>query len=203
MAGNASSMKMLATLGIAGMLSGATLVGVYTATAPRIARNRAEALAKAIFEVVPGAETKDAWVVRDGALVQAEPAEGEEAVYAAYDAQGKRLGFAVPAEGGGFQDTIMLIYGVDPERRLVLGMRVLESRETPGLGDKIIKDDDFVGAFSELALDPAIVATKKGATQPFEIDAISGATISSKAVVTILNDANVQWLPLMPSGGDD
>jgi len=193
---------MLATLGIAGMLSGAILVGVYQATAPRIERNRAEALEKAIFEVVPGAERREAWVLRDGALTAAEPTPGEQAVYAGYDASGTRLGFAIPAEGGGFQDTIRLIYGVDPVRRVVLGMRVLESRETPGLGDKIIKDDKFVGAFSALAVDPAIVATKKGAKEPYEVDAISGATISSKAVVNIINGGNEQWLPHLPTGGE-
>ncbi len=192
---------MLATLGIAGMLSGATLVGVYTVTAPRIERNRAEALEKAVYEVLPGAEKREAWVLRDGALVVSEPESGEEAVYAGYNADGARVGFAVPTEGGGFQDTIRLIYGVDPERRLVLGMRVLESRETPGLGDKIIKDQAFVGAFFELAVDPGLSATKKGASKPGEIDAISGATISSKAVVNIINRANEQWLPHMPAEG--
>lgn len=192
---------MLATLGIAGMISGATLVGVFQVTAPRIERNRAEALEKAVYEVLPGAERREAFVLRDGALVASEPEVGEEAVYAGYNADGKRLGFAIPTEGGGFQDTIRLIYGLDPAGRQILGMRVLESRETPGLGDKIIKDQAFVGAFSGLAIDPEIVATKKGATRPGEVDAISGATISSKAVVNILNRGNQQWLPHLPSGG--
>ena len=73
-------------------------------------------------------------------------------------------------------------------------MEVLESRETPGLGDKIIKDADFVGAFRDLAVEPAIVAVKSGRSRDNEVDAISGATISSKAVVKIINASNQRWM---------
>jgi electron transport complex protein RnfG len=81
-------------------------------------------------------------------------------------------------------------------------MEVLESRETPGLGDKIYKDADFVGSFSPLSIDPNIVAVKKGTkSRPNEIDAITGATISSKAVVRIINEAHVEWSVRLPPPG--
>ena len=54
---------------------------------------------------------------------------------------------AVPAAGPGFQDTIALLYGYQPAEQRVVGMEVLESRETPGLGDKIFKDAEFVAEF--------------------------------------------------------
>ena len=201
----ASSLRMLLTLGFAGMLSGATLVGVFNVTGPRIERNRAEALERAVYEVLPDAVSRAPFVVRDGAVVELEnPGPGipdEEAVYAGYDAAGNRIGFAIPAEGAGFQDTIRLIYGVDPVTRSLTGMRVLESKETPGLGDKIIKDMTFVDAFNGVATDPELVATKKGATLPNEIDAISGATISSKAVVDIVNAAVLKLDELLAAQG--
>jgi electron transport complex protein RnfG len=203
---DASSLRMLLTLGFAGMLSGATVVGVFNITGPRIERNRAEALEKAVYEVVPGAVSRAPFVLRDGAVVELEdPGPGiprEEAVYAGYDAAGALLGFAIPAEGAGFQDTIRLIYGVDARTRQLVGMRVLESKETPGLGDKIIKDLAFVGAFDGVAADPGLIATKKGASLPHEIDAISGATISSKAVCNIINSANSRWLDLLEAAGE-
>jgi len=196
---------MLLTLGFAGMLSGATLVGVFNVTGPRIERNRAEALERAVYEVLPDAVSRAPFVVRDGAVVELEnPGPGipdEEAVYAGYDAAGNRIGFAIPAEGAGFQDTIRLIYGVDPTTRTLTGMRVLESKETPGLGDKIIKDLAFVGAFDGVSADPELVATKKGATLPNEIDAISGATISSIAITSIINDSNSRWLDMLSATG--
>jgi electron transport complex protein RnfG len=193
---------MLATLGIAGMCSGIALVGIYLVTSPRIERNRAEALEAAIYRVLPGARTRKAFVVREGRLA---PFEGlgdtlpkEEAVYAGYDNAGAPVGFAIPAEGPGFQDTIKLIYGYDPARERVVGMEVLESRETPGLGDKIIKDDDFVANFGDLSVTPEVVVVKKGRTRDNEVDAISGATISSHAVVRIINNANERWLDRLP-----
>ncbi len=189
---------MMVTLGIAGLCSGLAIVGIFLVTQPMIERNRAAALEAAIYRVLEGAKTRVAFVVREGKLARFESPDDslpkEEAVYAGYDPAGKLLGFAVPAEGPGFQDTIKLLYGYSVERSRVVGMEVLESRETPGLGDKIIKDLDFVGDFRDLAVEPQIVAVKGGSTQENEVDAISGATISSVAVCNIINEANARWL---------
>jgi electron transport complex protein RnfG len=190
---------MMATLGVAGLCSGLALVGVFLVTEPMIERNRAAALEAAIYRVLEGAKSRVTFVVREGKLARFESPDDslpkkEEAVYAGYDQAGELLGFAVPAEGPGFQDTIKLLYGYSVERQRVVGMEVLESRETPGLGDKIFKDLDFVGAFRDLAVEPKIVAVKGGSTQENEVDAISGATISSVAVCNIINEANARWL---------
>jgi len=189
------------TLGVAGLLSGFLLVGIFLVTKPQIERNQAEALHKAVYEVVPGSTSSTAFLDRDGKLV---PYDGpqdvlpkEPAVYAARDASGKFLGYAVEAEGNGFQDTVKLIFGYDPVTKKLLGMRVLESRETPGLGDKIMKDQAFVSQFAGLEPRPQIEVTKKGKTKPNEIDAITGATISSKAVARIINEGAKHWLPLV------
>jgi len=194
---------MMSTLGIAGFCSGLALVGVYLITQPRIARNQAEALEAAIFRVLPGARSREALVFQRGELVPvqagAADASGGEAVYAGYDEAGRRIGFAIPAEGPGFQDTIELIYGYDPARRRIVGMQVLESRETPGLGDKIIKDQDFVSSFSDLGVTPEVVVVRRGRSRDNEVDAISGATISSNAVVKIINDSNARWLERLPA----
>jgi electron transport complex protein RnfG len=189
---------MMSTLGIAGMCSGFAIVGIFLATQPRIERNRAEALEAAIFRVLEGARSRAAFVLRGADLVPYESGEEglpkEEAIYAGYDEAGALLGFAIPAEGAGFQDTIKLIYGFDAVARRVVGMEVLESRETPGLGDKIIKDADFVSNFRNLSVDPEVVVVKAGRTNDNEVDAISGATISSKAVVRIINASNDRWM---------
>jgi Na+-translocating ferredoxin:NAD+ oxidoreductase RnfG subunit len=63
------------------------------------------------------------------------------------------------------------------------------SRETPGLGDKIYKDPKFVAEFHGLAVEPAIKLIKGHGEAANEVDAITGATISSKAVVRIVNQA--------------
>jgi len=197
----AGPLRMMGTLGFAGLASGLALVSIFLVTKPRIERNRAEALEAAIYRVLPGATSRKAFVLEGSKLTElpegAKAPEGET-VYAGYDDAGTRIGFAIPQEAFGFQDKIKLIYGVDPKRRVLVGMEVLESKETPGLGDKISKDEKFVSAFKDLAVDPKVVAVKTGKSAPNEIDAISGATISSKAVVSIINKGNETWLEHLP-----
>lgn len=199
-----STARLVLTLTVAGLFSGLAIVGAYEITKPMIAANQAAALRRAVFEVVPGADRLQRLAWRDGTLVPAEgDAGGEPSVYAGYDAAGGFLGYAIPGEGSGYQDTIGLLYGFDPSCRLVVGMEILESRETPGLGDRIFKDPVFVGAFRELAIEPEIELVKEGASAPNQVDGITGAAISSQAVVRIINAANGEWLPRLPAPGEE
>ena len=198
-------LRLILTLAIAGLISGIAIIGIYESTLPTITANKARELREAVFKVLPGVSRMQQFVFRNGELVAAEVMKkGEQAVYGGYDQQGDFVGYAIPGAGPGFQDTIGLLYGYTPQRQLVLGMEVLESRETPGLGDKIYKDDDFVGSFSALSIVPEIVAVKKGdKSLPNEIDAITGATISSKAVVRIINETHTEWSGRLPPPGSE
>ena len=198
MRGLSETPRLVLTLGIAGLLSGFAIVGAYRLTLPVIQENQAAALRAAVFEVVPGAERLERLVARDGALVPAGQAAADEAsIYAGYTADGRFLGYAVPSAGAGFQDTIRLLYGYDPEADRIVGMRILESRETPGLGDRIYKDLEFVAQFRDLAVAPRVELVKEAPTTANQVDAITGATISSAAVVKIINAGNDQWLERM------
>lgn len=198
----AGPFRLILTLAVAGFVSGLVLVTVYVRTAPLILENQKAALEAAIYKVVPGSISRKAFEVEDNKLV---PYEGnglpmENAVFAAYNDDGELLGYGIPSEGPGFQDTIKLIYGYNPETKKIIGMEVLESKETPGLGDKIIKDQDFVDNFKSLSIEPEVVAVKTGTRAAAnEVDSISGATISSKAVVKIINAGNEKFLPLITS----
>ncbi|MHC4446802.1 MAG: FMN-binding protein, partial [Planctomycetota bacterium] len=196
-----SSFRLVATLTVAAFISGFVLAGVFQITKPVIDANKARELRLGVFKVVPGASRIQKFVVREGRLVQV--AEEEivtgPVIHAAHDDTGRFLGWAISGDGPGFQDTIGVLYGYDPARRLVTGMHILESSETPGLGDKIYKDADFVETFTALSIDPQIVLVKDGRDADNEVDAITGATISSRAVVRIINEANERWLPLLPA----
>ena len=187
-----------------GLLCGALIVTVFELTKPVIARNQAEALQAAVFEVLPGAETSRSFHFVEGRGF--EPSENRQGlVYAGYDASGRLAGVAIEAAGMGYQDTIRLLYGYSPAGQAIVGMQVLESKETPGLGDKIEKDAGFRQNFARLAaeLKPSgdglahpIVAVKQGEkTKDWQIDGITGATISSLAVATILNESAEVWAP--------
>lgn len=197
----ATPLRLILTLGTAGLLSGLILVSVYLLTRPTIERNQAQALEKAIYRVVPGAVSRKAFILLSDRLVpeQSDSASAKNPmIFAAYDEQGNLLGYAIPAEGAGFQDTIRLIYGFDPEQRRITGMEVLESRETPGLGDKIVKDENFLADFRGLQIEPRVELVRPGEkTAPNQVDSISGATISSRAVVQTINEANRRWVPLI------
>jgi len=205
------SVRLVATLGLAGLLSGLIIVSVFEATLPTITAHQAQLLRQAVFQVLPGTTRAQRLAWRRGRLVAAEdgPAD-EEAIFAGRDAAGALVGYALPGAGPGFQDTISLLYGYRPEQGRICGLQILDSRETPGLGDKIDKDPAFRANFQDLAVHPEIQAVKKGKkAAPHQIDAITGATISSKAVVRILNETNARWLPRLPTGpqgpraGDD
>jgi electron transport complex protein RnfG len=97
------------------------------------------------------------------------------------------VGVAAAAGEPGFQDVIRLIFGFDPGSGDVLGMKVLESKETPGLGDKIVKDSVFVAGFEEVAAPLVGVKAGQGTGGEDEVHMITGATISSQAVIDIIN----------------
>ncbi len=200
--------RMVLAMGSIGLIAGSLLVLVYVWTLPAIERNRAEALERAIFEVLPEARETATFAVADGGLAPAGETEpGTQRIHAGYAADGRFVGAAIEASGQGFQDTLRVLYGYAPDCECIVGFTVLESKETPGLGDKIETDPKFTANFAALdvQLDPAtgelrnpIVLVKPGQkTEPWQIDAITGATISSRAVANILHDSTAVTVPLL------
>ena len=184
--------RLIATLGVAGALAGLLLVLVNQWTEPRIDAHRAAVLADAIQEVLGGPDRYETLFVVEGRLTPDLPAGADSAsadqVYAGYDAAGGLVGLAIPGGKPGFQDVIRLIFGFDPGTGAVLGMKVLESKETPGLGDKIEKDSTFVGAFVGVLTPILGLKAGSGSGDPREVDMITGATISSRTVIAIINE---------------
>ncbi len=185
------SWRLILTLALAGAIAGLAIVLVFGWAAPRIEAHRAAALRAAIQEVLGGPERYETLFVLDGALTAALPANvdsaGLDRVYAGYARDGSRMGFAVAGEQPGYQDIVGLIFGYDPDSDELLGMKVLESKETPGLGDKIEKDSAFVASFRGVV--PLIEGVKagEGTDGEHEVDMITGATISSRTVIEIIN----------------
>lgn len=200
------SARMIGTMGAIGFACGMLIVLTFQLTLPTIERNKREALERAIFEVVPGAVTKETFTERDGRLVPAPNEDMTPRYYACYDGDRALVGVAVEAEGQGFQDLLKLLYGVSTASQEVVGLKVLQSKETPGLGDKIETDPEFranfealdVGVTGDGGIEHPIVLVKPGEkTQPWQIQAITGATISSRAVATILEKSTAVTVPLI------
>ena len=193
MAQDVKSSRLVFTLGMAGFISGLVLVSAYLYTLPMIEANKAQALERAIYQVLPGCNAFKPMGLSAGKL-EVQEMHGSDAIFAGYDAKGQLIGFAIPAQVIGFQDVVAGIIGYDPVRKAIIGFEVLESKETPGLGNKISKDAAFRNNFTELECASGVVIVSKGKkSKPNEVEAISGATISSKAVVKLLNQGLEQW----------
>lgn len=192
----AGPMRLVATLGLAGFFAGLLLVTGFVFTQPMIEVNKAEALRVAVYQVLEGCASYEqlGWDGTQLSIVPTGSTMDMAPVYLGRDASGRLIGFAITTEEPGFQDIIKAIYGYDPVKDQIIGMEILESKETPGLGDKIFKDDAFRGNFTSLAVQPEIVSVKKGEkTRPNEVEAITGATISSKAVTRLLQKGMAAW----------
>lgn len=190
-----------------GMLCGLLIVFVFAGTRPVIEANRAAALERAVFAVLPAATARVTFVLTPaGSFERAADSKGER-IHAGFDQAGRLVGVAIEASGMGYADTIGLLYGYAPERDAIVGIQVLTSKETPGLGNKIETDPDFLANFAALdvRLDDAgtsllnpIETVKRGKkTEPWQVDGITGATVSSKAIGNILAASSSRWVPLV------
>ncbi len=166
---------MIATLSIIGIISGALLSELSGWAAPKIAAHRKAATEKAIFQVQPEADK----------YKKIESLDFE--IYEVFD-HDMTIGYALPYSGSGFQGNIRLMIGLDSDLKRIIGMRVLEQVETPGLGTKIT-EKIFLDQFLELFAVPQVVSVKGAKpSKDNEIEAITGATITSVAVVRIINN---------------
>lgn len=183
-----SAVRLVGTLAVAGALAGLAIVMVFQWANPRIEAHRALVLAQAITEVLGGAERYETVYLENGTLTP-QPADtsGLDRVYVGYDDADQPVGVAMQAAEAGFQDIISLIFGYDPGTGDLMGMKVLESKETPGLGDKIEKDSTFVGAFRGVGTPLVGVKADRASGVHEEVVMITGATISSRAIVAIIN----------------
>ncbi|MDP1613627.1 MAG: FMN-binding protein [Sulfuritalea sp.] len=206
---------MIRVLGLVSAICGLIIVGAYQGTYDAVAANKRIATERAVFKVIPTAKSIAEYVALPAGGIEPRVGAGDTAAgavkfFAAYDAAGKLAGIA--AEGGakGYADTVRIMFGYSPECQCVIGIGVVSMRETPGIGDKILTDRDFLANFNSLdaklkadlsTLANEVKAVKHGSkTNPWQIDAIAGATITSRAVGKAINDSAQALLPrLVPN----
>ncbi len=103
----------------------------------------------------------------------------------AVDESGNGIGYVVQVTSGGYSDKIVFTVGITNEAS-VNGISLISINETPGLGMNAEKV--LVPQFANKAA-AQFTVTKNGASSDSEIQAISGATITSKAVTNGVNAA--------------
>ena len=98
------------------------------------------------------------------------------------------IGWVIPASSLGFADKIQLLVGVDYACSEIIGMRVIDQKETPGLGNLIV-EDAFTSQFNRKSTSEPVEIVKIAPTKTSEVKAVTGATISSVTVATAVNEA--------------
>lgn len=170
--------RLIVMLTLVSLIAGASLAFTYEATMPRIRVNENKTRQEALREVVPGTirfTTERLKVTLPGTDGKPQPTQVE--AYRCVDAAGRLTGLAYIAAPSGFSAAIQVMVGLDPVERKVLAIRVLDLSETPGLGMKV-REEKFTGQFRDKSLTDAFAAARAGS----DIQAVTGATISSKAV---------------------
>ncbi len=200
---------MLTSLGLVAAICGLIIVTAFEASLPSVKENRRLAVERAIGKVLPGAaKTVAYYALPEGgiaALGAAAMPAGALPFHAAFDASGQMMGIAAEGLAKGYADSVRIMFGYSPKCACVVGISVVSMRETPGIGDKILTDASFLANFkaldTRLAADMRTLANevktvKHGSkTQPWQVDAISGATVTSRAVGRAINDAAQALLP--------
>ena len=194
------STRMILVLTLITIMSGGILAGWDMYTKPRVEHHRQQALQAAIADVLPPHDRYDVLETKLGLLYIGKSTDSSSSV-----------GTAFMAMGSGFQGEIRIMVGYSPHDKTLTGIKVLEQIETPGLGTKIVTDPSnkqdplwWPAQFKGLAVEPEIVVLKNTApTQDNEIQGITGATISSKAVARIINERLTELDTVLKQGGQD
>lgn len=181
------SANLIIVLTCTAIISGLILAFLNNITQPKIEAYAAMVLKNAVSDVLPGIDSYDRKTIN-----------GTE-FFLGKDANGNIINVAFQAIGNGFQSKLKILVGMDLEMKNILSIKILEQMETPGLGTKIETDPSkkespgwFYKQFSGLNLSSQEITYLKNAEPSVEkgqIMAITGATISSKAVVNIINEA--------------
>jgi Na+-translocating ferredoxin:NAD+ oxidoreductase subunit G len=160
------------------ILSGLVLAATYTGVTDRIEANRIAALNASLAAILPGRDLTFETLDADG-----------PAIYRAMEA-GEVLGYAIRVQTQGYGGTITMLVGISRDLDEILGLEIVEQIETPGLGGRI-REQAFRGQFAGLDPDESVSYVRNVQPNPDEneIQAITGATITSRAVVVGINAA--------------
>ena len=173
--------KMVVVLTILSFFSGGVLAYIRNNTQERIENQVLEFVKgpaiRAIFEGAGNNPVADRFTLKDGDV---------ERTFFVGVFDGEPRGVAFETSGKGYGGEVGLMVGIDVKDHQLMGVEVTTHAETPGMGAKAKSDPNFTAQFEGLALEQPIAVTLDGGS----ISAISGATITSRAVSSAATDAD-------------
>jgi electron transport complex protein RnfG len=185
-----NNVRMVVSLAIFATVACVLLAFVYAGTKDRIAANQAAKLEVAQKEIFPEADSFKA--LPAGTFTSGNKLVTFGDAYKALKG-GKTIGILLQSTSYGYQDYDIGLVGVDSSGKLA-GLRLLQDKDSPGFGANAISDSYFIdkaktttfyGQFAKLPAKAKIAVQKDGGG----VVAISGATITSRAVSLLVNEA--------------
>lgn len=167
--------KLAAILFAIAFVASLLLVLCNALTKDRIAILQLEAENSARSKVLPGATEFE----------KLDPSENVSEAYIGKDEAGNTIGYCFKTEPSGFGGKITMIVGITADGA-VGGVEITTMAETPGLGAKA-DEEEWISQFSGKT--GSVTVVKTGNAKDNEVNAISGATITSKAVAQGVNTA--------------
>jgi electron transport complex protein RnfG len=193
---------MIRVLTVVSLICGLLIVITDVNTRGRIRHNQEIIMQESVAQLLPGIRKQIVYGIQpsgDLKILSALQGEGQR-LFAGYDGSGRFLGVVIETSDRGYADAITAMYAYDPDKQMVAGFKVVDMRETPGLGSRIGSDPEFADNFKALDAkeEHPITTVKHGSKKsPWEIDAISGATISSRAVGRMLQKSVQSTAPVV------
>ena len=173
--------KMVVVLTILSFFSGGVLAYIRNTYQGRIDNQVLEFVkgpaVRTIFEGAGNDPIADRFTIKDGEV---------ERTFFVGVFDGEPRGVAFETSGKGYGGDVGLMVGIDVKDSKLMGVSVTTHGETPGMGAKAKSDPAFVAQYKGLALEQPIAVTLDGGS----ISALSGATITSRAVSSAATDAD-------------
>ncbi len=162
-------LQIALNLTVAGFIAGALLAVTYFFTAPFAEKRRAAVKEETMKELIVSAKNF-------------KPVADKPGWFAAENERG-RIGYIIPSEARGYGGTIKILIALDTNERII-DYKILSHNETPGLGERAALPE-FRRQFEGKGMGNLEVVKDHDETK---IDAITGATITSRAVTRAVKE---------------
>jgi Na+-translocating ferredoxin:NAD+ oxidoreductase subunit G len=181
--------KMVVVLTILSVVSGTALAFFYTKTTGLIENNQLEFVKgpaiKSILKDAGNNPVSDRFKIKAGEI---------EHTFFVGVVDGNPKNLVLESSGKGFGGPVGIVVGVDLETDKIVGVQVTTHSETPGVGSRAKSDPTFVSQFAGQPLE----GTYKVKADGGQVDAIGGATVTSRAVSAGLTEASKVYKELKP-----
>lgn len=176
-----SALRVIIFVVVMGTVSSALLVGINSLTAAQISRNEEVKLKSSVLDVLEIAYQKENILELFDAKVKVLEKDAKKFY------RGPDNAVAFEFSGPGLWGPIYGIASINSDLKTIRILKILHQEETPGLGARIA-EKEFLAQFKNKEFVPQLIFTPQGkARANNEVDAITGATLTSKAFEKLLN----------------